>query len=151
MPEEPKTLSLTMPAGLADRLQRALETQHITLEQIVLQWLLFGRRGVRPRPNIPAHFFYEAKTKTLDFALTVPAEVADRIPPAPWRQTRSLWNESHWDGCFGGDCPSSTGPKPFRARLRPGFLPRRRRVDRRGFERAERHKELDAGRAVRRD
>ena len=82
MPEEPKTLSLTMPAGLADRLQRALETQHITLEQIVLQWLLFGRRGVRPRPNIPAHFFYEAKTKTLDFALTVPAEVADRIPPA---------------------------------------------------------------------
>jgi hypothetical protein len=83
MAEETETLSftLTLPAGLTRRLEQALRADHLSLEQIVVQRLLFGRRGVRPRRLIPEHFFWEKEMKTLAFTVTAPPELAARIEP----------------------------------------------------------------------
>ncbi|MFZ0770395.1 MAG: hypothetical protein WCA49_04430 [Candidatus Sulfotelmatobacter sp.] len=50
---EPRTLSLTLPAELADKLDR-LQTDHVGPEEIAIGWLFFGRGtaepGARRRP-----------------------------------------------------------------------------------------------------
>jgi len=40
---ETKTLSFTLPVELADRLEQALLSDHVSLEQIAMGWLLWGR------------------------------------------------------------------------------------------------------------
>jgi hypothetical protein len=40
---ETRTLSLTLPAELADKLEKALQTDHVRLEEIAIGWLFFGR------------------------------------------------------------------------------------------------------------
>jgi hypothetical protein len=40
---ETRTLSLTLPAELADKLEQALQADHVRLEEIAIGWLFFGR------------------------------------------------------------------------------------------------------------
>jgi hypothetical protein len=40
---ETRTLSLTLPAELADKLEQALQADHVRLEDIAIGWLFFGR------------------------------------------------------------------------------------------------------------
>jgi len=51
---ETRTLSLTLPAELADKLEHALRTDHVRLEEIAIGWLFFGRGISEPgAPRIP--------------------------------------------------------------------------------------------------
>jgi hypothetical protein len=53
---ETRTLSFTLPTELADKLEQALKTDHVKLEEIAIGWLLFGRGasepGARRLPNM---------------------------------------------------------------------------------------------------
>jgi hypothetical protein len=58
MPEETKTISITLPAELADKFQEALQADHVTLEQLLIGWLVWGRReppGIaEPGAHVPS-------------------------------------------------------------------------------------------------
>ncbi|HXM20043.1 MAG TPA: hypothetical protein VN948_02100 [Terriglobales bacterium] len=83
MAEETNTLSftLTMPAKLADRIEQALRADHVTLDKIVTEWLLWVLvgRGRRIAP-VPMHYFLTGGTKSL--TVTLPAELAGKLEPA---------------------------------------------------------------------
>jgi hypothetical protein len=43
-----RTLTFTLPAELADKLEEALQTDHVKLEEIAVGWLFFGRGIAEP-------------------------------------------------------------------------------------------------------
>jgi hypothetical protein len=45
---ETRTLSFTLPAELADKLEEALQADHVRLEEIAIGWLLWGRGICEP-------------------------------------------------------------------------------------------------------
>lgn len=45
---ETRTLIFTLPAELADKLEQALQTDHVSLEQIAVGWLFWGRGIYEP-------------------------------------------------------------------------------------------------------
>jgi hypothetical protein len=45
---ETRTLSFTLPAELADKLEQALQADHVRLEEIAIGWLFFGRGIAEP-------------------------------------------------------------------------------------------------------
>jgi hypothetical protein len=43
-----RTITFTLPAELADKLEEALQTDHVKLEEIAVGWLFFGRGIAEP-------------------------------------------------------------------------------------------------------
>jgi hypothetical protein len=43
-----RTLTFTLPTELADKLEEALQTDHVKLEEIAMGWLFFGRGIAEP-------------------------------------------------------------------------------------------------------
>jgi hypothetical protein len=64
---ETKTLSFTLPVDLADKLEQALQADHVKLEEIAVGWLFFGRGIAEP-----------GATRFDDTAIAKPA-----VPPEP--------------------------------------------------------------------
>jgi hypothetical protein len=50
-----KTLSFTLPAELAEKLEQALRSDHVSLEQIAVGWLFWGRGISEAGAQRPPH------------------------------------------------------------------------------------------------
>jgi hypothetical protein len=59
---ETRTLSFTLPGELADKLEQAMKSDHVSLEQIAIGWLFLGTGNLRTR-SAAAHQYCHPETR----------------------------------------------------------------------------------------